>query len=148
MSVGKASGLCSYLLIGYYIKRDEARRAAKKAFVMNRIGDWGVLMAMFLIFTLTGSISFFDKTVDGVQVQSVFSGFRTNVAAIRLHWGAIFAGGIDFDCRSFIYRRDGKIGADSAFDVAAGRDGWSDSGFGFDSRGDDGYGGRLSGRAL
>ena len=37
-------GLCSYLLIGYYIQRDEARRAAKKAFVMNRIGDWGVLM--------------------------------------------------------------------------------------------------------
>src|SRR5690606_12435981 len=37
-------GLCSYLLIGYYIKRDEAREAAKQAFVMNRIGDWGVLM--------------------------------------------------------------------------------------------------------
>src|SRR6185503_3670207 len=49
-------GLCSYLLIGYYIKRDEAREAAKKAFVMNRIGDWGVLIAMFLIFTLTGTI--------------------------------------------------------------------------------------------
>jgi len=32
---------------------------------MNRVGDWGVLMAIFLIFTLTGSISFFDKTVGG-----------------------------------------------------------------------------------
>ena len=54
-------GLCSYLLIGYYIKRDEARRAAKKAFVANRIGDWGVLMGVFTIFAMTGSISFFDK---------------------------------------------------------------------------------------
>ena len=41
-------GLCSYLLIGYYIKKDEAREAAKKAFVMNRIGDWGVLIGIFL----------------------------------------------------------------------------------------------------
>src|SRR6476660_3807133 len=63
-------GLCSYLLIGYYIKRDEARSAAKKAFVMNRIGDWGVLIGVFLLFTLTGSISFFEKSVDGVQVAS------------------------------------------------------------------------------
>ena len=55
-------GLCSYLLIGYYIEKDEARKAAKKAFVMNRIGDWGVLIGMFLIFTLTGSISFYDKS--------------------------------------------------------------------------------------
>src|SRR5215213_8769784 len=63
-------GLCSYLLIGYYITRDEARRAAKKAFVMNRIGDWGVLIGVFLLFTLTGSISFYDKVVDGTHVQS------------------------------------------------------------------------------
>src|SRR6478735_5794875 len=66
-------GLCSYLLIGYYILRDEARRAATKAFVMNRIGDWGVLIGVFLIFTLTGSISFFDKSVDGTQVASALN---------------------------------------------------------------------------
>jgi NADH-quinone oxidoreductase subunit L len=87
-------GLCSYLLIGYYIQLDEARRAAKKAFVMNRIGDWGVLMGIFLIFTLTGSISFFDKTVDGQQVQSVFSYVTTYMAAEPFTWGAIFAGGL------------------------------------------------------
>jgi NADH-quinone oxidoreductase subunit L len=87
-------GLCSYLLIGYYIQRDEARRAAKKAFVMNRIGDWGVLMAMFLIFTLTGSISFFDKTVDGEQVQSVFTFVLANMSAEPFTWGAIAAGGL------------------------------------------------------
>jgi NADH-quinone oxidoreductase subunit L len=87
-------GLCSYLLIGYYIKRDEARTAAKKAFVMNRIGDWGVLVGMFLIFTLTGSLSFFDKVVDGTQVQSVFSVVTNTMSADPFTWGAIFAGGL------------------------------------------------------
>ena len=88
-------GLCSYLLIGYYLKLDEARRAAKKAFVMNRIGDWGVLMGIFLIFTLTGSISFYDKTVDGTQVQSVFSFVATHFATVEpFTWGAIVAGGL------------------------------------------------------
>ncbi|MFN0140889.1 MAG: NADH-quinone oxidoreductase subunit L [Pyrinomonadaceae bacterium] len=87
-------GLCSYLLIGYYLKKDEARKAAKKAFVMNRIGDWGVLIGIFLIFTLTGSISFFDKTVDGTQVQSVFSFVLENMSADPFTWGAIVAGGL------------------------------------------------------
>jgi len=87
-------GLCSYLLIGYYIKRDEARSAAKKAFVMNRIGDWGVLMGIFLIFTLTGTISFYDKIVDGQQVQSVFTFVATHMSADPFTWGAIFAGGL------------------------------------------------------
>lgn len=88
-------GLCSYLLIGYYIKRDEARKAAKKAFVMNRIGDWGVLMGIFLMFSLTGSISFFDKTVDGTQVQSVFTWISNNIsAADPFTWGAIMMGGL------------------------------------------------------
>ena len=87
-------GLCSYLLIGYYIKRDEARKAAKKAFVMNRIGDWGVLMGIFLTFTLTGSISFFDKTVGGEEVQSVFSYVINTMSAEPFTWGAIVAGGL------------------------------------------------------
>ncbi|MEO5857580.1 MAG: NADH-quinone oxidoreductase subunit L [Pyrinomonadaceae bacterium] len=87
-------GLCSYLLIGYYIKKDEARKAAKKAFVMNRIGDWGVLMGIFLVFTLTGSISFFDKSVDGVEVQSVFTYVVAHMSADPFTWGAIVAGGL------------------------------------------------------
>lgn len=88
-------GLCSYLLIGFYIDKDEARRAAKKAFVMNRIGDWGVLMAIFLIFTTTGSIAFFDKTVGDEQVMSVFTWVSQNVlTAEGFTGGAIFAGGM------------------------------------------------------
>jgi NADH-quinone oxidoreductase subunit L len=86
-------GLCSYLLIGFYIKKDEARKAAKKAFVMNRIGDWGVLMGVFLIFTTTGSISFFEKTVDGANVQSALN-ILGQMAIDPFTGGAIFAGGL------------------------------------------------------
>ncbi len=86
-------GLCSYLLIGYYIERKEAGEAAKKAFVMNRIGDWGVLMGIFLIFTMTGSISFYDKVVDGTEVASSLN-ILGQMAADPFAFGAIFAGGI------------------------------------------------------
>src|SRR5215203_5029772 len=68
-------GLCSYLLIGYYFSKKEAGDAAKKAFVANRIGDWGVIIGVMLIFFLTGSISFYDKAVDGTQVASALNIF-------------------------------------------------------------------------
>ena len=54
-------GLCSYLLIGYYTDRKEAGDAAKKAFITNRVGDWGFVLGLMLVFFLTGSISFFAK---------------------------------------------------------------------------------------
>jgi NADH-quinone oxidoreductase subunit L len=54
-------GLCSYLLIGYYIRRKEAGDAAKKAFVVNRIGDFGYMIGVFIIFTTFGTISFVSK---------------------------------------------------------------------------------------
>ena len=64
-------GLCSYLLIGYYIDKEEAAPAAKKAFIANRVGDWGFVLGIMLIFFLTAakghaSISFFDKPAEGV----------------------------------------------------------------------------------
>ncbi|HZS03707.1 MAG TPA: NADH-quinone oxidoreductase subunit L [Blastocatellia bacterium] len=54
-------GLCSYLLIGYYIRKKEAGDAAKKAFITNRIGDFGYMIGVFLIFTTFGTISFVAK---------------------------------------------------------------------------------------
>jgi len=51
-------GLCSYLLIGFYYERDYAAAAGKKAFVVNRIGDFGFLVAMFLMFAHVGSVDF------------------------------------------------------------------------------------------
>ncbi len=57
-------GLCSYLLIGYYYDRVSAAKAATKAFVVNRIGDAGFLMAIFLIFDELGTLDYnqvFDR---------------------------------------------------------------------------------------
>jgi NADH-quinone oxidoreductase subunit L len=51
-------GLASYLLIGFYFKKDSAANAGKKAFVVNRIGDFGFLLAMFLIIAHFGSLDF------------------------------------------------------------------------------------------
>ena len=51
-------GLCSYLLIGYWFKNLEYRNAAKKAFIMNRIGDLGFLIAVFLMINQFGSVDF------------------------------------------------------------------------------------------
>jgi NADH-quinone oxidoreductase subunit L len=51
-------GLCSYLLIGFYYETDYAPAAGKKAFIVNRIGDFGFLMAMFLMFAYFGSVDY------------------------------------------------------------------------------------------
>ena len=51
-------GLCSYLLIGFWFKNSTYASAAKKAFVMNRIGDLGFLIAVFLIFSTFGTLEF------------------------------------------------------------------------------------------
>ncbi len=53
-------GLCSYLLIGYYYEKKSASDAGKKAFVVNRIGDFGFLIGMFLIFTVFGTFNYVD----------------------------------------------------------------------------------------
>ncbi len=51
-------GLCSYLLIGYYTEKKSAGDAAKKAFVVNRIGDFGFLVGMMFLFTWFGTLDF------------------------------------------------------------------------------------------
>lgn len=51
-------GLCSYLLIGFWFKNSSYASAAKKAFVMNRIGDLGFLLAVFAIFAAFGTLEF------------------------------------------------------------------------------------------
>jgi len=51
-------GLCSYLLIGYWFKNNDYNYAAKKAFVMNRIGDLGFLLAVFWLLSKLGTVSF------------------------------------------------------------------------------------------
>jgi len=53
-------GLCSYLLIGFWFRNQEFNNAAKKAFIMNRIGDLGFLLGMFLLFITFNSLNYTD----------------------------------------------------------------------------------------
>ncbi|HOE09885.1 MAG TPA: NADH-quinone oxidoreductase subunit L [bacterium] len=53
-------GLCSYLLIGYFFDRDYAAQAGRKAFIVNRIGDFGFLLGMLLLYWTLGSVRFTD----------------------------------------------------------------------------------------
>ncbi len=51
-------GACSYFLISFWHTRDSAATAGKKAFVTNRVGDWGMMVAMFLAFSAVGTLSY------------------------------------------------------------------------------------------
>lgn len=51
-------GLCSYLLIGFWFEKPEAARAAKKAFIVTRVGDAGFAIGIFLTFAVTGALGF------------------------------------------------------------------------------------------
>ena len=61
-------GLCSYLLIGYYIQKKSAGDAAKKAFVVNRIGDFGFIIAIMMIFSYFGTVDF-TEVFEGVEAM-------------------------------------------------------------------------------
>lgn len=89
-------GLCSYLLIGFYTDRKEAGDAAKKAFITNRVGDWGFVMGILLLFFITSaagnpSISFFSQPSTGVI--SAFEVIKP-IAVDAFTWKVIFAGGL------------------------------------------------------
>src|SRR6201996_9099611 len=76
-------GLASYLLIGFYFKRDSAANAGKKAFIVNRIGDFGFLLAMFLLIAHFRSLDFssvFSKTA--ALPSAMQGGFLTAIALL------------------------------------------------------------------
>ena len=76
-------GLASYLLIGFYFKRDSAANAGKKAFIVNRIGDFGFLLAMFLLIGHFGSLDFanvFAKV--NAMPATVTGGFLTAICLL------------------------------------------------------------------
>jgi NADH-quinone oxidoreductase subunit L len=79
-------GLCSYLLIGFWFKNAEYSSAAKKAFVMNRIGDLGFLLGILLIYVTTQSIDY--QTVFGAKLGSFSQGIAT-AATLLLFIGAM-----------------------------------------------------------
>jgi len=78
-------GLASYLLISFWFERDSAAVAGKKAFVTNRIGDFGFMVAMFLIFATVGTL---DYGMSGEAAGTIATGTATAIALL-LFLGAI-----------------------------------------------------------
>ncbi len=75
-------GMCSYLLVGFWYDRDGAANAAQKAFVVNRVGDFGLLLGILGLFWATGD---FDFEEIGIKLQeAIASGSLSNAAAILL----------------------------------------------------------------
>ena len=124
-------GLASYLLIGFYFQKTSAANAGKKAFLVNRIGDFGFLLAMFLLVAHFGSLNF-TQIFATIGLHPEWQGR----AVYYCHRAAAGAG------------RGGQVRADSAVRVASGRDGRPDAGFSADPRGHDGDGRNLHGRAV
>ena len=79
----EAVGLCSYLLIGFWFQKPEAAAAGKKAFLVNRIGDFGFALGIFLIWTTYGTLNFHDAASGPIGVLGQY----------RLDHPELFVGG-------------------------------------------------------
>ncbi len=78
-------GLCSYLLIGFWYKKPSANAAAIKAFIVNRVGDFGFAIGIFLIFLFYGTVNYnevFQQTPSIVQKEIIFLGIQFNLLTL------------------------------------------------------------------
>jgi NADH-quinone oxidoreductase subunit L len=80
-------GLCSYLLIGFWFAESANADAGKKAFIVNRIGDFGFLMAMMLLFANVGTLSF-PAVFEAAAGQLPYAGAVVTAVALFLFLGA------------------------------------------------------------
>ncbi len=74
-------GLCSYFLIGFWFKKDSANNAAMKAFIVNRVGDFGFALGIFLIFYLFGTVNYDEvfNLIPSISDKNIlFLGFEIN----------------------------------------------------------------------
>ena len=84
----EAVGACSYLLIGFWFTKPEAARAAKKAFLVNRVGDFGLAIAVFLLWMSYGTLDFHDTiSPQGVIMPGI-------LGQTRLADASGYAGGV------------------------------------------------------
>ena len=78
-------GLCSYLLIGFWFKKPSANVAAIKAFIVNRVGDFGFAIGIFLIFFFYGTVNYnevFQQTPQLLQEEVLFLGIEFNLITL------------------------------------------------------------------
>jgi NADH-quinone oxidoreductase subunit L len=84
-------GLCSYLLIGFYFYKKSASDAGKKAFIVNRVGDYGFMLGLFLIFTTFGSLDF-SSVFETVKSQAASGSLVTGDAIVTAICILLFIG--------------------------------------------------------
>ena len=78
-------GLCSYFLIGFWYKKQAANAAAIKAFIVNRVGDFGFAIGIFLIFFFYGTVNYnevFQQTPELIQKEIIFLGIEFNLITL------------------------------------------------------------------
>jgi len=88
-------GICSYFLIGFYIERHSASTAANKAFIVNRVGDFGMLIGLMALWSSLGTFAFGDMaSADGTVEQGMFSLLRSEANDYHLEptAGMVFEG--------------------------------------------------------
>jgi NADH-quinone oxidoreductase subunit L len=81
-------GLCSFMLIGFWYKDMKNNDAAKKAFIVNRIGDLGLILGMCLLFAYSGTLKFDELFITGNDISGIPSGVATTIG-ILLFIGAM-----------------------------------------------------------
>ena len=129
-------GLASYLLIGFWYQKPSANAAAIKAFVVNRVGDFGFALGIFAVFMLIGSTDF--ETIFARRAGP----YRQDHRLLRLARRRA-----DADLPAAVHGRDGQVGAVPAAHLVAGRDGRPDAGVGADPCRDHGHRRRVHGGA-
>ena len=97
-------GLCSYFLIGFWFKKDSANSAAIKAFVVNRVGDFGLALGIFLIFYLFGTVNYsevFQQIPQIAEKEVLFLGIHFK--AIDLICIFLFIGAMGKSAQIFLH---------------------------------------------
>ena len=97
-------GLCSYFLIGFWFKKESANAAAIKAFVVNRVGDFGFALGIFLIFYLFGTFNYtevFELIPQSLEKDLSFLGI--NINAIDLVCILLFIGAMGKSAQIFLH---------------------------------------------
>ena len=97
-------GLCSYFLIGFWFKKDSANAAAIKAFLVNRVGDFGFALGIFLIFYLFGTVNYsevFQQVPQMINKELIFIG--VNFKAIDLICILLFVGAMGKSAQIFLH---------------------------------------------
>ncbi len=97
-------GLCSYFLIGFWFRKESANAAAIKAFVVNRVGDFGFALGIFLIFYLFGTVNY-DEVFELVPsiLNKDLSFLGINVNAINLICVLLFIGAMGKSAQIFLH---------------------------------------------